>query len=309
MPRAEPAADDAQLADMTATAERSRDGFAAMTASAMGEDEVEETMTPEQGFAFWCRYFRYRVRTNYDAVEVITGDEGKGKSTYALRKAEALTRGRWNPENLCYSAEDVLRAYQRARKGEVIIYDEAVRGLLAGETFEEEQRSLIKALALVREKGVILLLCAPSIWLVAKQVRGRRATLWTHIQERGSGLVHERDVRLSYKPTQALRFTVSPLAPHVTWRPFQAKDPFYRGYLAVKHARLQDFLAETLAELEDAKGRGARGRPRAADAPEPGPPSAKAVEKKRRQGRLRQRRHREKLRRAELLRGALAEPH
>lgn len=226
---------------------------ARMTEFALKEPVKHETLSPEEGFDFWVRYFIYRIKHEYDAIELITGDEGRGKSTYALRKAKALTRGKWNPENLCYSAEDVLKAYQRAKKGTVIIYDEAVRGLLSSETFEAEQRALIKLFALVREKGVILLLCAPSIWLVAKQVRSRRATLWTHITERGEGRVFERDVKLTFKPSSSLRFAESPMAPRVTWEAFDPKDPFFQRYSKVKTARLAEYFEEALLDIEESK--------------------------------------------------------
>jgi len=226
---------------------------ARMTEFALHEPIKKEVMSPEEGFEFWVRYFHYRIAHDYDAIELITGNEGTGKSTYALRKAQALTHGRWNPENLCYSAEDVLKAYQRAKKGTVVVYDEAVRGLISTETFDAEQRALIKLFALAREKGVILLICAPSIWLVAKQVRARRATLWTHIMERGVGRVFERDVKLTFKPSSSLRFTESPIAPRVTWHPFDAKDPFFMAYSRVKTARLDEYVEEAILDVEEGK--------------------------------------------------------
>lgn len=71
---------------------------ARMTEFALHEPIKKEVMSPEEGFEFWVRYFHYRVAHDYDAIELITGNEGTGKSTYALRKAQALTHGRWNPE-------------------------------------------------------------------------------------------------------------------------------------------------------------------------------------------------------------------
>jgi hypothetical protein len=199
----------------------------------------------EDGFDYWVERIKRRIRDRYDAVVVITAPEGHGKSTVALRLASAFDPS-WSPAQLCYTAGDVFHAYRAAVKGrgDPIVFDEGVRGLLAGETFNPEQIALVKALTLVRSKGAILTICVPSIHMVAKQIRGRRATLWIHIESRGRALVHERDDRLKYLPTAALGLTISPTAPLLTWDAYADDDPFWVAYERRKDESAAQFLSE-----------------------------------------------------------------
>jgi hypothetical protein len=220
------------------------------------EEIAPPKIAPKDGFDYWVRYVKYRVEHGWDAVIVITGEEGSGKSTLGLRFAFALDK-RWDPHNLCYDGWDVLEAYERIQAGGVrgvpILYDEGVRGIMAGETMDKEQRRVVQALMLVREIGAVLIICAPDIWRVANAVRGRRAALWIHITERGVGLVHERDHRLRYRQdTKSLRLTVSPTAPELRWRPFPPSDKRWKAYVPVKTEKLRAWLMEAK-----------KGRPRA----------------------------------------------
>ena len=176
-----------------------------------------------------------------------------GKSTLALRMAMECARLQkiaWEPTEVCYSAIDLIKAYQTAKRGRPIWYDEGVRGTMAGEQMLPEQRALVKALALVRESGAILFALYPSIWLASKQIRARRACLWIHVVHRGLGRVHERDRRLNYLPTDALGLAISPRAPHVAWKAFDPQSKAWSTYLATKTARLQEFLHETERDLK-----------------------------------------------------------
>lgn len=252
----------------------SSDYWRALTEAARAIPEEGE-MDPKLALDFWCMWLVDRIRHNFDAVVVITGDEGTGKSTLAIRMALAcakLMKLPWSPKDLCYSAVDLIRAYQTAEKGTPILYDEGVRGTQAGEQMLPEQRAIIKALALVREKKAILFALYPSIWLAAKQVRARRTCLWIHVVRRGLGRVHERDRRLNYLPTDALGLAISPRAPHVAWSAFAENSKTWRDYLKSKSERLDEFLHETERDLK------MRAEPKARSVP---PTEAEAAARKR----------------------------
>lgn len=224
-----------------------------MTREAREGQPAVPQVPPNEGFRYWVDYLKFRVSKGYDAVVLVTGDEGTGKSTFTMRLSEALERG-WDPSSLCYDPKEVLQAYRVAAsrpKGtlSVIVYDEGVRGLLAGDTFTAPQRTLVQALMLVREIGAVLIICAPDIWRVAKAVRGRRATLWIHVTDRGEALVHERDVRIRYKRDDTLGLTVSPRAPNLTWKPYPPDTAIWKRYVAIKNDRLKSYLAEATVSL------------------------------------------------------------
>lgn len=205
---------------------------------------------PEEGVAYFREYLTFRARAEFDSVVLITGSEGKGKSTLGLRLSEGTG---WSDKTLCYTAEDLISAYETIRRAEPVFWDEAILGLLSTETFNTEQKAVIKALSLVRAKGATLYLCVPDIWLMAKQIRSRRATLWFHIKERGRAEVYERDQRLRFKPTAALRMTRYKLCPTVTWKPYPKRDSFWRSYYRNKMLRMNQALADLKEEILRAK--------------------------------------------------------
>lgn len=221
---------------------------------------------PDRGIPWLAETCVERIIDRYDAVVAFTGEEGVSKSTGALRlalaassyaQAHGLPDAAWSWDRLCYTADDVLSAYERTPRGGTIWYDEGVRGLMAGETFDPEQEALVKALTLVREKGCLLVVCIPEIFMLAKKVRGRRASFWIHVEKRGTSRkpgpsvarVHERDRRLKYLPTNALGLTISLRCPQLTYEPYADDDPSWVAYQTRKNAKLADYLAEARRDL------------------------------------------------------------
>lgn len=221
---------------------------------ARGIPERPAPMLPAEGFDYWCERILARSMNHYDAVIIMTGETGSGKSTGVLRMAQKMDPTFTLEKRLCYSPAQIIAAYENIEVGQVVLFDEGVRGLLAGDQSTTEQKALVQALALVREKGAILFICAPNIWNVAKQIRQHRSSLWIHVMGRGLALVHERDARLRYIPDQTLGFRRSEVCPYLEWRKYPETSRFWLAYLAVKHARLQEYLKET-KELLEGKGR------------------------------------------------------
>jgi hypothetical protein len=218
----------------------------------------EGEMDPYLALEFWAKDLVERTRHHWDAVVAVTGDEGTGKSTLAMRlaiRSAELAGSTWSPREACYSALDLLGAYRAARKemgrrkGKPVVADDAIRDLMAGDQMNPEQKAVVKALTLVRETGAILFICAPSIWLIPKQLRARRITLWLHVVRRGLARVHERDRRLNYLPTDALGLAISPRAPHVAWKPYLENSTVWQEYLTSKEERLDLTLAGLEREL------------------------------------------------------------
>ena len=166
----------------------------------------------------------------------------------ALRLAQGLNSA-FSMADLCYTASVVLGAYRRARRGQPFVYDEGVRGLLAGETFSPEQIALVKAFTLVRSSGAILFICIPSIHMLSKQVRARRATLWIHVTGRGRGRIFVRDHRLKFKDTGSLNMTEWTNCPRITWKPYSPLSQLWAEYEVKKETEKQAYLREAQANL------------------------------------------------------------
>jgi len=218
---------------------------------ARGIPDTIVPLRPEEGFAHWVEWIQRRIADHWDCVVVITAPEGGGKSTLALQMAYAIDPTFGVSNRLCYTALDVMRRFEDTEAGKVIVFDESARALLGTDTFSKEQKALVQALMLVREKGLITILCIPRIEELAKSMRMRRAILWIHVYRRGKGLVHIRDDRLRYRPDpNDIGFARDPRAPLLTFGPYPEDSPEWREYLSVKGLKLREYLAETRALLE-----------------------------------------------------------
>jgi hypothetical protein len=254
-----------------------------------GISDAPAPMLPTEGFDYWASWLRERPRRKYDAVVLLTGPVGSSKSTLALRLALRL-----NPRfdlswQLCYTSAELMAAYQRVQPGDVIWFDEGVRGLLAGDQATKEQKALIQALALIREKGAILIVCSPSIWLIAKQVRQGRASLWIHVLRRGLGLAHERQERIRYTPDQTIGFLRSMVCPYLLWNKFSESSRVWRDYIKEKNRHLDQFLQETRELLEGKRKKSSKDEEAEEDAlaAAPAPPPIAAATKAQREARRR----------------------
>ena len=222
---------------------------------ARGIPEYHPPLFPEEGFAYWMAVIRDRVRHNFDAVVIISGDEGLGKSSLALRMAEVLDPT-FQVGRICYTSKDVLSRFRDTEKGRVIIYDEAARSLLGANSNTPEAKSLAMALMLVREKGLITILNIPRIRELAPSMRARRATLWFYIPQRGIARVHERVSRPGYKDdTNDLGLFISKRAPILLWKAYSPSSKMWKAYLAHKTMKLNEFLAEAEAIASRRQGK------------------------------------------------------
>ena len=214
---------------------------------------------------------RKRIEDDWDNVVLITGAPGSGKSTLGIRLARAISGARFRPSSVTFSAPQVLARLEAGVKGDSIVYDEAVLGLLSSEYRSPETMALQKASNIVRAKGMTLILCIPDAWDLAKSFRARRADVWIHCRAnpRGQGLVHVRDYSPRYRPNSLL-----PLWRDMVWNPLcwtPMEGAWWDQYMSLKMATIQATLHAMRKELEPgAKGRDVDGEIEAALRANPG---------------------------------------
>ena len=206
-----------------------------------------------------------RVTDDWDFVIAWTGEERVSKSTGMLRLNQKIAERTGRPfdfDNFCYGGRALNAAYRRAHdRHERFVqldYDEASRGALAGETFKTDQVVISQLLMNAGVVGVVLQLCIPDSWALAKKIRGRRAVLWAYVATRGTrrkpapsrAILHERVSGVDYTHDSSLRLWVSRRCPEFTFEPFAADDPFWVKYLAVKNRNLDALFDENDLALD-----------------------------------------------------------
>lgn len=229
--------------------------------SATARDDAQQTwerrLPPEDGLDYYARWLAGRVRAKQDAIVVITGERGKGKSMLALRLGRRVARHlhrTWSTEtSLIYTPLALMDFYDRAvegdRHGEIGWVDEGGRVLYNRDHATRESKAIIKTLTQIREVNAVLFICLPNLAQLDLAARADLACLWIACRRRGLARVHLRDERLRYGPESNYGFAVAPRVPHLTWRTYPPTSPLLLDYLRLKKAALRVSVAEAKAAV------------------------------------------------------------
>ena len=122
-------------------------------------------------------YFIKGVMKKWDAVMLITGLEGSGKSNSAMGVAkycdptfpgkllnDGTTRRRC--ERVVFTQHQFEQAVYEARPGQAIVWDEMVLGGLAQDAATDAQKALIKLMTTIRKKRLFLFFVIPSMFML-----------------------------------------------------------------------------------------------------------------------------------------------
>ena len=136
-------------------------------------------------------YFIKGVMKKWDAVMLITGMEGSGKSTAAMGIAkycdptfpgEPLNDGttRRTCDRIVFTQKEFEDAVHKAKPGQAIVWDEMVLGGLAQDAATEAQKALIKLMTTIRKKRLFLFFIIPSIFMLRMYFAVQRARALIH---------------------------------------------------------------------------------------------------------------------------------
>ncbi len=152
----------------------------------------------------FCAELRQRAENKWDTLLVISGEPGVGKSCLGMQIARGVDP-KWPVKNTAYSAEDALRLFRELGPGDSLLYDESVLGLIGqGGGRDEELRSLVQALSIVRLKRITTICCVPDIRLLDSFVKYGRARYWIHVYKRGEAELHRSWRRARHRVSVSL---------------------------------------------------------------------------------------------------------
>lgn len=128
---------------------------------------------------------------DYDCVIAITGDEGKGKSSFAIRFANAIDPNFTLEEGEIFSADkDAIKEKIVNSRIKVFIMDEAIKLLYK---LKWQQQTFLNVLYNVcRKKNTVTLLCIPRLSDLSEYFRNHRVRVWIHCIDRGHAVVFKK---------------------------------------------------------------------------------------------------------------------
>lgn len=113
------------------------------------------------------------MHNDQDHFIVVTGKEGKGKSVKAWKDA-ALLDPTFDSSHLCYDKNQFFDWVLNGKRGQVVWLDEGVLFLFSREAMSNTNRALVKMITLMRQCGLIVMICIPSFRNVETKIRDSR---------------------------------------------------------------------------------------------------------------------------------------
>jgi hypothetical protein len=160
-------------------------------------------------FPDFMRHLRSRLDSNYDICCVVTGTEGKGKSSTALQLAYALD-STFDVSRIGWNVDECITIAVNAPKGSAVLLDEAFDAAFNRQAMSNANKKWVKFLGTARARNLGVFICFPRYASLDPYIRLHRATHWVHVVERGLQKVYtpiedERAADLQWKLRLALR--------------------------------------------------------------------------------------------------------
>lgn len=121
------------------------------------------------------------MRKKWDAVILIDGIEGSGKSTLSFAVGWYISNGNMTINNICEGTEDAIMKLQKLPDNSTLIIDEGSIMFSSKDTMRKEQRRLIKILQVIRQKNMCLIIVAPSFFDLNRYISIDRSRFLLHV--------------------------------------------------------------------------------------------------------------------------------
>lgn len=99
-----------------------------------------------------------------DWVILVDGYEGAGKSVFSMQIAKYVDPS-LDLSRVCMTAEEFKEAIINAKRGQAVIYDEAVTGLSSTDSIRKVGRVLKSMMMQMRQKNLFVIIILPSFLL------------------------------------------------------------------------------------------------------------------------------------------------
>lgn len=196
------------------------------------------------------RFLKSLTEQNDDAVIIIDGAEGSGKSSLAFQLCHFL-EPTWNPkERVIIDYEDWLEFYETGRRGCTYLLDEGGDLAFSRDAMSGQNKHIVRILQMARILNNIMIICCPSIHWLDKYLREHRALVYVKVHKewhaegviRGRATVHWKSIRFD-PSAQGARVHWHPVF-DVEFKGIPGTDPQWRVYEKLKIQKIQERAVE-----------------------------------------------------------------
>ncbi len=135
---------------------------------------------------------------NTSLVIVTDGRSGLGKTTLSFQTAIFLDKT-FNLDKVFYNPDDFLEGLAKAKKGDCIIFDEAML-ISSRSALSSVNKMIVQSMSMIRSKQIFIIFCVNSIFDLDKNLAISRCDLLLHVY--GENLIDRGKFLAFYKPRQ-----------------------------------------------------------------------------------------------------------
>lgn len=196
-------------------------------------------------------------KKEFDAVILIDGNEGSGKSTLSFIVAWYLSNGNIAMTNICEGTDDAVDKLEHLPDRSVLIIDEGSLLFSSRDVMKRENKQLLKILNVIRQKCMILIVVAPSFFELEKYLAYRRSNFLLHVylDKRGNRgrfvYFGTKKKKLLYVNGKKNYDSYAKPRGNFVGQFWNFKLPFDEEYQALKRRSLIDAIKTKKVELND----------------------------------------------------------
>lgn len=120
------------------------------------------------------------IEKDWDMVFCVDGYEGSGKSVMAQQCAKYCDPT-FNIERVCFTPEEFMKCITSAERLQSIVYDEAYEGMNSRSAMTEVNKTLMGALAEIRQKNLFVFIVLPCFFELDKYAAVWRSRALIHV--------------------------------------------------------------------------------------------------------------------------------
>lgn len=126
-------------------------------------------------------FIKADVRDDNDAIVVVDGMEGSGKSVLAMTIGKYIDPD-LSLDNVIFNPKDFKTQVMKAKKYQVIVFDEAIAGLRSANWATSVSKSLISLIGQIRQLNLCIVIVIPSIFELHRYIAIHRSVALIHVQ-------------------------------------------------------------------------------------------------------------------------------
>ena len=120
------------------------------------------------------------AKTDEDRVYLVDGRERTGKSVFTFQQAKYIDPS-FNLSRVCFTPDEFLHAIRTAKKGQVVVFDEAFRGLSSKASQSKVNKKIVQALMEMGQRNLVVFIVLPTFFLLEMYAAVLRSNALFHV--------------------------------------------------------------------------------------------------------------------------------